>query len=120
VESAHRTHVQDGQFGLADTIRRRSYYRVLIHEPFEERIDGNTILPGFACDAGFSFTRNFKAHSGSPFRLPWPPILHQPFGFRQSIDVFLAKGIMGRGLTSLSRTPAAENRAEVLSFLLPY
>jgi len=45
---------------------------VLIHEPFEERIDGNTILPGFACDAGFNFTRNFKAHNGSSFRLPWP------------------------------------------------
>jgi hypothetical protein len=47
--------MENGQLGLRSRTRRGRYRRAFVHEPVEQRIYGNTLFTGLACDTGFSF-----------------------------------------------------------------
>jgi hypothetical protein len=83
--------MKNGQLDLRSRTRSRRDRLTFVHEPVEQRIDGKTMLTGFACDTGFSLARNFKAHNGAP-------------------------SLAYRGCTSYIVNPSAGNLFEVISF----
>src|SRR5258708_5621544 len=65
VEWAHVPEMPDWQFGGA--AGNASYRPALSHKAFQQCFHGNTLPPGFGCQAIFGFARDFDTHGTAPF-----------------------------------------------------
>jgi hypothetical protein len=80
MEGTYAAEMPDWQFRtrLSSLDRRRA----LTNEPFEQRIHGNTLSPGFVGETRFDFMRYLNAHLFHPslgYRIGWfaNPRLHR-------------------------------------------
>ena len=74
VEGSHCSKMQDWQLG--GRAGGGGCGLAFVYQPFQKRIHGNALPPGFANETGFGFMRDFNTHGTAPIpRIPLMPRL---------------------------------------------